>query len=730
MDRRALVLFDGIPLLRRSSQRLAGIALLLVLNAPAQVVPPVIQQQPEDLTIVEGDGLFFEVWATGTEPLAYQWRKNNVAIPGATDRAYQKDPATVADAGDYTVRVSNAGGAVTSAVARLTVLVPPSILTHPQSRTVVAGSNVTFSVRASGTPPLSYQWSQDGVPIPGATSTNLTILNAQPDDAGDYTVAVSNPACDLGADVAVSLPATLTVNVPPTILDQPDSVEANQGDDVVFSVVADGTDTEACPLTYQWVFKGDYLTGENDAILELLDVYPGQEGEYYVIVSNCAGSVVSSNVFLKVNTPPVFTLHPASRTVWPGSNMIFYARAEGTPPIYYQWYHNDVPIPGATNTNCVVWISGTAQRGRYAVLASNIVDEVWSRDAFLTVKAETVPPTVAIVFPTNHMRWSNSPITVRGIAADNAWVDFVEFADHYEPGGQGFSLATPGFTNLNPYLLIWTNWTATYAPYPGTNRIRALATDDSANRSATAEVYYFFVVPSAFTLITNGPGSASTNLGNSLEIGRDYTLTAVPGPGAVFTNWTGGYTTNHPTIRFRMISNLVLQMNFRDVQPPTVALTSALPAGALASPFATLGGSATDNWRVEAVRYQINDQPWATAQGTTNWSATVTLIPGTNTLRVYSEDAAGLRSPTNLSTTVVTLALPPPLITNIVRAPGAIHVTFTSLSGLVYQLEFKSSLAETTWTPLPPSVRATNAVTTLSDTNPPVTSRYYRVRSL
>jgi hypothetical protein len=85
-------------------------------------------------------------------------------------------------------------------------ITPPSITTQPASQTEPAGSNVTFSVVASGTAPLSYQWKKDGADISGATSSTLTLTNVQLTDAGSYSVVVSN-----SVGVATSNPAILTV---------------------------------------------------------------------------------------------------------------------------------------------------------------------------------------------------------------------------------------------------------------------------------------------------------------------------------------------------------------------------------------------------------------------------------------------------------------------------------------------------------------------------------------
>ncbi len=109
------------------------------------------------------------------------------------------DPAAVSDAQLLSFLGANAN---TEAVPPL-----PAILTQPQSQTVNVGASVTFSVTASGTTPLLYQWRKDGTDIPGATSAALTLNNVQTVDAGDYTVVVSNSTGSV-----TSAPARLTVS--------------------------------------------------------------------------------------------------------------------------------------------------------------------------------------------------------------------------------------------------------------------------------------------------------------------------------------------------------------------------------------------------------------------------------------------------------------------------------------------------------------------------------------
>src|SRR5207245_1542344 len=94
--------------------------------------------------------------------LLYQWNKNGTAISGATSSTYTTPATTNSDSGaQFTVVVSNTAGNVTSNAATLTVNaapVAPSILTQPSSQTVTAGQTASFTVAATGTAPLSYQW--------------------------------------------------------------------------------------------------------------------------------------------------------------------------------------------------------------------------------------------------------------------------------------------------------------------------------------------------------------------------------------------------------------------------------------------------------------------------------------------------------------------------------------------------------------------------------------------
>ena len=110
------------------------------------------------------------------------------------------------DSGNYAVVVTNAFGAVTSSVVALTVLSGPPVIAQRRSRLQrYAGGTATFSVTAVGSLPLSYQWSLNGTPISGATSSSYTVTDVRAGDAGNYSVLVTNPLGDTNVDAALTL---------------------------------------------------------------------------------------------------------------------------------------------------------------------------------------------------------------------------------------------------------------------------------------------------------------------------------------------------------------------------------------------------------------------------------------------------------------------------------------------------------------------------------------------
>src|SRR5258706_11391825 len=135
--------------------------------------------QPQSRTNIQGTIANFSASANGTAPFSYQWQFNGANIGGATDTSLSLSNVQPADAGNYTVVVTNSAGSVTSAVAVLTVWVPAGVTAQPQSRTNILGTTAGFSVTPSGTAPFRYQWQFNSAGIGGATGSSLRAHNWQ-----------------------------------------------------------------------------------------------------------------------------------------------------------------------------------------------------------------------------------------------------------------------------------------------------------------------------------------------------------------------------------------------------------------------------------------------------------------------------------------------------------------------------------------------------------------------
>src|SRR6202047_4642114 len=127
---------------------------------------PTITSQPVSRSVTAGQIASFSVANSGSAPLTYQWMKNGASISGANSSNYSTPVTPIADNDtQFSVSVRNASGTVTSSAALLTVTAPiiaPAITLQPMAQSVTAGQAATFSVAATGTAPMTYQWSSNG----------------------------------------------------------------------------------------------------------------------------------------------------------------------------------------------------------------------------------------------------------------------------------------------------------------------------------------------------------------------------------------------------------------------------------------------------------------------------------------------------------------------------------------------------------------------------------------
>jgi hypothetical protein len=222
----------------------------------------------------------------------------------------------------------------------------PTITGQPANSTVNAGQTATFTVSATGTGTLSYQWQQlvgnnwtnltNGGRIAGATSTTLTITNTQSSDAGTYRAIVRNSNGATTASNGASL--TVTTGTAPSITGQPASQTINVGGTASFTVTASG----AAPLAYQWqqfisgswtnLTNGGRIAGATSPTLTISNVATGDAGQYRVTVSNSFGTATSNAATLTVNQFPTATITaPAAGTLWTFGQTINFAGTASDP---------------------------------------------------------------------------------------------------------------------------------------------------------------------------------------------------------------------------------------------------------------------------------------------------------------------------------------------------------------------------------------------------------------
>ena len=299
----------------------------------------VISSQPDSATFTECPtpyNVTFTVAATGNGPLTYQWMFNGQPIPAATDASYEIISVSSTDVGAYSVTISDSCSSVTSAVAWLTPGPSVNITGQPASATVTGCSSATFMVTATGNGPLSYQWLVNGQPIPGATDASYEIPIVNSTNAGLYTVRITDSCCTV-----TSTPALLTVTPTVVISSQPAGAtftECPTPYNVTFSVAATGNG----PLTYQWMFNGQPISGATDASYEIIAVNSTDVGGYTVAISDSCSSVTSAPALLTPGPSVIITSQPANATVpaCSSSSVTFAVTATGNGPLTYQWLFN------------------------------------------------------------------------------------------------------------------------------------------------------------------------------------------------------------------------------------------------------------------------------------------------------------------------------------------------------------------------------------------------------
>lgn len=295
-------------------------------------------------------------------------------------------------AGTYTITATSVDEPAVSVTTMITISAPV-IMNQPVSQHVCTGSGILLSVTAAYA--TAYQWSFNGTPIPGATSSSYTVSMAAAGNAGNYSVTVSNGVSSVTSSVAtVAVGSTITMN--------PVALSIHPTQTAFFSVAAQGL----IPFTYQWYqipsggTNGVAISGATSSsyITPPVDLtYDG--AQYYATVTDsCAGTPLTSTPALLTvtagNVSPIIITQPVGQSVTPGSTPTFSVTATGSPTLTYQWYvipagkTTGTAISGATSASYTLLATSTTtanDQDSYYVIVSNSYGQAVSEPAPLAV---------------------------------------------------------------------------------------------------------------------------------------------------------------------------------------------------------------------------------------------------------------------------------------------------------------------------------------------------------
>ena len=315
-------------------------------------------------TLYAGDSVTFKATASGTG-LTYQWyyKKSGQTAWSAWNGRTTASTTATANTSWNGMQVkcivkNSAGNSVSSNILTLKVTEKAAITTQPASVVVVAdGATAKFSLKATGTGTLKYQWYYK--------KSGQTAWNAWNNKNTASTSAVANSTWD-GMQVrcvvkdsnssVTSSASTVYIKKALTITSHPVSVTTSDGKTVSFTVKATGTGV----LKYQWYYKksgGSWTkwNGHTTATTTATANSTWNGMKVYCIVTDSAGSTaVSNSAAITVKKAPVITQQPANVTVYSGKNVSFTVKATGTGTLKYQWY-----IKKSGQTSWTLWNNHT-----------------------------------------------------------------------------------------------------------------------------------------------------------------------------------------------------------------------------------------------------------------------------------------------------------------------------------------------------------------------------------
>ena len=305
------------------------------------------------------------------------------------------------DGGDYSVVVTNPFGTATSVAAPLTVSttpVAPIFQFQPTATTVTTGGTASLSVGVVGSSPLLYQWYKDGTAVAGATSSSITLENAQPSDSGTYSVSIVNPGGAVtSADAALTVTAAGAPPVAIAVAQQPVPVSTAVGGNATFTIAVTGDPT----VTYQWRKNQAVIAGATTDSFTVANAQVSDAGIYDVVVANGFSATISF--------PTLLTVTPAA----------------GSSPT--------VPTPGGSSHLVNLSARGQAGTGLQTLQIGFVVEGSGTSDALV----RAVGPTLATFGVSGALADPDLTVFSSGtqIATDTGWGGTQALSDAFSASG-------------------------------------------------------------------------------------------------------------------------------------------------------------------------------------------------------------------------------------------------------------------------------------------------------
>jgi parallel beta-helix repeat protein len=315
-----------------------------------------LTQQPVNFAKCENDSAVFVVQANDTA--FYQWQKDTLNIPGATNNILKIGNISSINEGNYNCIVTNGYGTITSNNAYLFVKSAPEILSSPESRFVSAESQFATDIPVTGNKPITYTWYTNGTINSSFSAPTLEFSSFNISDEGNYKLLASNECGTDSTDIF-----SLSI-LPETKIEGNDSIICT-GDTVVLRTIAGST------ASRQWRKNGKDIAGATGEYLTFDAIQTDHAGSFNCMVTSAYGNRITEAVYIAVSEAPEILMQPQSQWTGIGESFTSEVSSVGSKPLSYQWYKNDSLITGEDDPRFIIAGFQSKDEGIFTCVVSN-----------------------------------------------------------------------------------------------------------------------------------------------------------------------------------------------------------------------------------------------------------------------------------------------------------------------------------------------------------------------